>query len=160
MNPESETGQARDKLMTAAAAVFWAQVVILLAIAAVMDPFDIWPTSNRWFEYVFFPGIALLFVLGIVLIVLTVKARVKGALKLFLVLTGAAAIGFPLSAVLHNLIYALFILMFGEGFWDRFNGGDEGFFFILAIFVCPLVFLVGAVGSIVMLIRGKLRPAD
>ena len=33
------------------------------------------------------------------------------------------------------------------------NGGDEPVFFIIAIVVCPIGFLVGAVGSIVLAIR-------
>ena len=88
--------------------------------------------------------------LGIALIVLTVKQKVGGLVKKFLLLTGASAVGIPNSAILHNAIYALFILWQGEGFWDRIGLGDEPFFFIIAIIVCPIGFLVGVVGSIVL----------
>jgi len=93
---------------------------------------------------------AVLFVLGGVLIFLTVRQKVGGLSKKFLLLTGASAVGIPISVILHNAIYALFILWQGEGFWERIGLGDEPFFFIMAIFVCPIGFLVGVVGSIVL----------
>jgi len=71
-------------------------------------------------------------------------------LQKFFLLTGASAAGFFVSFLLHNAIYALFIYFFGEGFW---SGGDEPFFFIMAVFVCPLGFLVGAIGSIVIRVK-------
>ncbi|MCK4368633.1 MAG: hypothetical protein KAV68_03065 [Dehalococcoidales bacterium] len=98
---------------------------------------------------------AVFFLLGIALLVLTLKEKIGGTLKKFFLLTGASATGFFVFVLLHNLVYGLFIYFFGEGFW---NGGDEPFFFIMAIFVCPLGFLVGMVGSIVLSIK-SLRPA-
>ena len=103
---------------------------------------------------VFLLPIAVFFLLGVTLIILTVKEKVGGTLKKFFLLTGASAAGFFVSILLHNAIYGLFIHSFGANFWDRIGLGDEPFFFILAIFVCPTGFLVGAVGSIVLAIRG------
>ena len=71
-------------------------------------------------------------------------------LKKFLLLTGASFIGFFVFIFLHNLVYGLFIHFWGADFW---NGGDEPFFFIMAIIVCPLGFLVGAIGSIVLAVK-------
>ncbi|GAG61024.1 unnamed protein product, partial [marine sediment metagenome] len=53
------------------------------------------------------------------------------------------------------LFYALFILLFGADFWERIGIGDEPVFFILAIIVCPIAFLVGVIGSIVLFIKKK-----
>jgi hypothetical protein len=92
---------------------------------------------------------AILLLLGVALIVLTVKEKVGGMLKKFFLLTGASSPGIIVSILLHNVVYGLFILWFGEGFWDRI-GGDEPVFFIMAVFICPLAFLVGAIGSIVL----------
>jgi len=75
--------------------------------------------------------------------------------KKFLILTGASAIGLPVFVLLHNAIYGLFILWFGADFWDRTGLGDEPVFFIMAIVICPLGFLVGIVGSVVLAIRNK-----
>ena len=71
------------------------------------------------------------------MIFFTVKEKVEGTLKKFLLLTGASAAGFLLFILLHNAIYGLFIYFFGAEFW---NGGDEPFFFIMAVIVCPLGF--------------------
>jgi hypothetical protein len=45
-------------------------------------------------------------------------------------------------------------LWFGKGFSER-HGSDEGAFFIVAIVVCPLLFLIGAFGSIVVLLKAE-----
>jgi hypothetical protein len=83
--------------------------------------------------------------LGVTLLVLTKRAKVRGLLKKFFLLTGASTVGLPVFAVLHNLVTALFITCFGFG-----TDFDEPVFFILAITVCPIAFLVGAIGSIVL----------
>jgi hypothetical protein len=88
--------------------------------------------------------------LGVVLIVLTLREKVGGRLKTFFLLTGASAAGILVSILLHAAVYALFSHFFGSDFW---NGGDELFFFTMAVVVCPLGFLVGVVGSIVLLIK-------
>jgi len=58
---------------------------------------------------------------------------------------------------LHNLFYGLFIVWFGADFWERTGLVDEPFFFILALIVCPIAFLVGVIGSIVLFIKKKKR---
>jgi len=93
--------------------------------------------------------------LGVALMVLAVKEKVAGMLKKFLILTGASVVGIPVSVILHNAIYGLFIAWFGAGFWDRVGLGDEPFFFFMAIVVCPLAFLVGAIGTIVLVLKGR-----
>ena len=101
-------------------------------------------------EWLFILIMCIPVVAGIALIVLTVKRAEKGLLKKFLLTTGASVIGIPVFIILHNLVYGAFIHFFGEGFW---NGGDEPFFFIMALIVCPLGFLVGFIGSIVLAVK-------
>lgn len=100
---------------------------------------------------------AIFSLLGAILIFLTLKEKVKGKLKNFLILTGASAAGFFVFSLLHNLIYGLFILFFGTDFWERIGLGDEPFFFLLAIIVCPIGFLIGAVGSMIFFIKRRKR---
>ena len=69
----------------------------------------------------------------------------KFSLKKFLLLMGISAGAFVVSVLLHNGISALF-------------GIEEPVFFIIAVFLCPIGFLVGAVGSIVLAIK-RLRMA-
>ncbi|MHA1190875.1 MAG: hypothetical protein ACTSP9_01095 [Promethearchaeota archaeon] len=47
------------------------------------------------------------------------------------------------SVILHNIIYAIF--------YDYYNaiGGDEAFFFLIAIFVIPLYLLVSIIYTII-----------
>ncbi len=90
---------------------------------------------------------------GIVLVVLTLRLQEPRFHRAFFLVTGISAAGIPISVVLHNLVYALCILCFGQGFWG--NGSDEPFFFLLAIIVFPALFVVGAVGSSVLLVRSK-----
>lgn len=58
-------------------------------------------------------------------------------------MTGASALGIPVFAILHNLVYGVLIKLFGDNFWGE--GGDEPVFFLLATIVSPVVFLVGIV---------------
>lgn len=103
-------------------------------------------------------GLALLFaLLGVALIVVAARMRAERMLKVFLILTGSCAAGVLLCAVLHNVVYGLLIHCFGTDVWDRLGLSDESFFFILALFVCPALFGVGVIGSIVLLL--KKRPA-
>jgi len=93
--------------------------------------------------------------LGLLVAVCTARLREARIRKVFFMLTGASGAGIPICAILHNLVYGLFIAWFGEGFWERHGMADEAVFFILAIFVCPALFLIGSVGAIVLLIRAR-----
>ena len=74
-------------------------------------------------------------------------------LKKYLILTAASIAGFVICVILHNVTYGLLIYLFGENFWDKIGISDEPFFFLLAVFVCPILFLIGVVGSIVLIIK-------
>ena len=53
------------------------------------------------------------------------------------------------AVLLHNFVYGLF-----KGHFDR-HGGDEPFFFILAIFVIPALFLASVAATVVRFIRRR-----
>ncbi|MBA7685016.1 hypothetical protein ES703_93429 [subsurface metagenome] len=95
----------------------------------------------------------LILLLGVGLLIFGIR-KLSGKLRKFVILTGSSAVGFFVFIHLHNLVYGLFIHLFGEDFW---NGGDEPFFFIIAVFICPLGFIVGAIGSVVLAIRSRLK---
>jgi len=134
--------------------IFWALVGVFIVIVSVFLTAAFIPAFRGaiflWF--IIISG-AIFFLLGGALIFLTIKEKVGGMLKKLLLLTGASAAGIFVSILLHNAIYGLFIQFFGADFWDRVGLGDEPFFFIMAIFVCPIGFLVGVVGSIVLAIK-------
>jgi len=134
---------------------FWVLVGVFVIVVAAMVSASFAQEAECLFTGVWFfiTAGALFLLLGVALLVLAVKGKPRSLLKKFLILTGAAAAGIPVSAVLHNVIYGLFIHFFGEGFWDRSGLGDEPFFFILAIIVCPIAFLVGVAGSVIQHIK-------
>ena len=130
---------------------FWALVGVFIVVLAV---YIIPPVSELVLEAAFFLGAGVAFLLlGALLIYFTLKRRIRGLLKRFLLITGASAAGIPIGVVLHNVVYGVFIYFFGENFWDRIGMSDEPVFFVLAIIVCPIAFLVGVVGSIVLTLR-------
>jgi hypothetical protein len=104
------------------------------------------------------PFFALLFfALGLALLILTIRARkeLQRPLKRFLLLTGSSAVGVPASILLHGLVYGLFILLLGQDFWSRTGMEDEPLFFTMGIIVCPIAYLVGTVGSIILMLSKK-----
>lgn len=60
--------------------------------------------------------------------------------KRFLLLTGLSIVAFVVSVVAHNAISA----------WLQV---EEPVFFIIAVLLCPIAFLVGAVGSVVLALK-------
>jgi len=133
--------------------IFWILIgIFVVLIGSILIPFPM------QIKRIIFPFNAVLavsfFLLGVALIVFAVKEKVEKRLRRFLILTGASSAGFFVSVLLHNLVYGLFIALFGANFWNKI-GGDEPVFFFIALFVCPILFLVGAIGSIVLFIREK-----
>ena len=94
--------------------------------------------------HIFFYFLLLIILLGIYLIHVGIK-KLPSKLGKCLVLTGGSLLGFPVFSILHNLLYALMILFFGENAWQ---GGDEPVFFLMAVIVCPIGFLIGFIGTI------------
>lgn len=88
---------------------------------------------------------------GVALVVLTLRLREPRLQRVFFLMTGISAVGIPLSVALHNVVYALCILMFGNDFWK--DGRDEPFFFLSAIELFAALFLIGSMGSAAILAR-------
>ncbi len=93
------------------------------------------------------PAMVIFVLLGAALLFLTVKTKVGGILKKFLLLTGASAVGLPVFSLLHNVVGGVLNI-------------EEPVFFLIAIFVCPIGFLVGVVGSIVLATKNKTKHSS
>ena len=161
MQPSNKIDNKRNPLNKALISVFWASVAVFILfilstmiLPSTIGTMSMQPMISSFIFYFLIIGGGIFILLGIAIIVLTVKTRVKGLLKKFLLLTGASITGIFAGALLHNLVYGLFIYFFGANFWDRI-GGDEPFFFILATIICPIGFLVGMIGTIVLYVRKK-----
>ena len=129
--------------------LFWALLGVFVVIVCL---FFIEPLNDLFGgSGLFLAPFGVFLLLGVALLVFTLREKVAGKLKAFFLLTASSAAGVFVFVLLHNLVYGLFIHFFGADFW---KGGDEPVFFILATIVCPLGFLTGAVGSIVLRIKG------
>ncbi|MFC1629763.1 hypothetical protein ACFL11_00865 [Patescibacteria group bacterium] len=118
--------------------IFWALVGVFTVIVSNIILMPLIPQVLRGYMiFLMFTSWTFFFALGLALIVLTLKKKVEGSLKKFLLLTGASAVGFPVFVILHNVV-------------DGLLNVEEPFFFLLAVIVCPLGFLVGAIGAIVL----------
>src|SRR4030042_7025452 len=143
--------QKKNKLYISTRVVFWIIFGVFILLIANMFLGRYLPFQSL----IGLPSYALLSLLGIALIVLAAKAKIIKISKVFFILTGSAAAGMGISIVLHNLLFGLLMILFGEGFWERTGIGDEPVFFILAPIIFPLALLVGLIGSIILIARKK-----
>lgn len=131
--------------------VFWSLVVVFLFIVSqffVPAIQDLLMGSE-----IFLIPMIVFFLLGLALIFLAIGEEIEKKLKGFFILTGLAAAGFFTSVFLHNLFYALNIVT-GQVVGLNYLTNALGVaFFLIGIFVCPLGFLVGLIGSLVLLTK-------
>ena len=141
----NETRETPRSLM----ALFWAQVAAFAALlSSVLFPF-----LRTFVRSTFLPLMGVNFILGLVLFVLSIRAKRPGPLRKFLILTGASSTGFAVFGVLHNVFYGLATL---TGDWPILNYAMKGLevaFFVIAVFLCPICFVVGIVGAVVVLLK-------
>jgi len=145
----------KNKIYVSTLAIFW--VTVAFSILVILNVF-LMNALDLFNRAIFYTTAVALPLLGIALIIFAVKAGYTKIYRAFLILTGASALGMVIGAVLHNLIYALFIMLFGENFWG--SGGDEGVFLIFATIICPLALLVGIIGSIVLIAKKRVIPVQ
>jgi hypothetical protein len=78
------------------------------------------------------------------------KIKINKTPKGFLLLSGKALLGFVLFSILHNFFYALAITFQHIKLLNVLFGALDVFFFLVAIFIFPLLFLVGIIGALVI----------
>lgn len=83
-----------------------------------------------------------------VAILCAIITRRWDSLKHYLLLTGGSVVVFFLCLLLYNVIHRILIQWFGADFWDKTFSGDEFIFFSIAVFICPVTFIIGVAGSI------------
>ena len=106
----------------------------------------------------FIPAIAIFFLMGAALIFFTLKEKIEGLLKKFLILAGGSAVLFFVSVLLHNLFYALGTITGHITLLKYLIEIIHVAFFLIAVILCPIGFLVVVIGSIVLFVkRGKRR---
>ncbi len=135
--------------------IFWALVINFLFILSLLFI----PAARKPFQgsMSFLIPFIIFFLLGLVLTILVFKSKARSKLKKFLLLTGISSAGMFVSIFLHNVIYGVFIYLFGIDIWERIGTGDEPVFFFIALFFCPIGILIGITGSMIMIIKEQKR---
>jgi hypothetical protein len=143
-----------DKVPRSLVIVFWAMVVAFVALILTV----LFPEASDFFRPLFLSLMGLCFLLGLALLILAVRWQARTLLRVFWILAGASVAGAALGSVLHNVFYALGTVTNQWPVLSTAMGGLEVGFFVIAILVCPVAFLVGTVGAIVLIVR-RSRPA-
>jgi len=135
--------------------VFWAMVAAFVALILTV----LFPDALTFFRPLFLSLMGLCFLLGLALLVLAARWQARNLLWTFWILAGASVAGAALGSVLHNAFYALGIV---TDQWPALSTAMEVLevgFFVLAVLVCPVAFLVGTVGAIVLIVRRRVPAA-
>ena len=133
--------------------IFWALIGVFIVVVCLFFV-PAFRDLLRGSELFLVP-IAIFFLLGAALIFLTLKEKVGGILQKFLLLTGASAVGFFVSILLHNAFYGLGTLTSHITVLSYSMEVLHTAFFIIAIPICPIGFLVGTVGSIAITTKNR-----
>jgi len=86
---------------------------------------------------------------------LAIKEKAEVRIKKFLILTGASSTGFFIFVILHNAFYALNIIAKDIFILDKLTEGLHVLFFLAAVIACPIGFLIGIIGTIVLFIKKR-----
>lgn len=117
-------------------------VCFVLIVGYFVQP---WGVEGRQAMFILLAILGVIFLLlGVVMVLQALKEN--GRCRIMYMLTGIAGI-LPLpGAVLHNVMYGL-----GQHFvsWQVIFEFLGGVFFILALLVAPVLFLIGIVGSLI-----------
>ena len=151
MTALDETAKAPRTLFV----VFWTLVAAFAALVLTV----LFPDVLDFFRPVFLSLMALCSLLGLALLILSVRWKQHTLLRTFWILAGASTTGFALGSVLHNAFYALATV---TGKWPILSAAMEVLevaFFLFATVLCPVAFLVGTVGAIVLIVRRSGRAA-
>lgn len=132
---------------------FLFKVLVILSILVVLNMLapDIGLMPG---PYVFILWI-LHFATGVGLIVTTYREKITGKRKFYLLSSGFSSAGFLLGVVLHNLLYALGTITENLVIVNKIINFFAVAFFLAATIVCPVGFIVGMVGTLIILKKSR-----
>jgi hypothetical protein len=136
--------------------LFWALIGVFVLIVCffLIEPFSELMEGSELFLSPFI----VFFLLGIALLVFTLREKAVGLLKVFFLLTAASAAGVFVFVLLHNGFYALAMVSSHIPVLGPVLEFLHAAFFVIAVIVCPLGFLTGAIGNVVLRIKGAASP--
>ncbi len=129
--------------------VFECIIYILIILLLFTELNEIFPISPVWLFLLFSP-------LGLIQFFLTKKHVKNRKLRIQLMANGLSSFLVMIFAVLHNLFYALSELI-GKSISSSIFVFLEGTSFVMALVLCPIVFLVTAIFSIISYSKAKNR---
>jgi uncharacterized membrane protein len=138
---ESPRGRRKRKEVFILAGIFCALIISALVVGV---------SDN-------IPGIVLCYLAAVVLAAGVTRSWRRT--KKFLVLLVASAVGFFVFVFLHNAFYALAMLSEDIAALSHLMEALNVVFFIIAAFLCPALFAVGAAGSIACAIMERRKGA-
>ena len=150
--------EEKNKIYISTILIFWILFVFFI-LTTYLSVFSMYLTSYGFYSYLpllsFFIGWKFLFVmllqtiLGIILVILASRAKFTKIYKAFLILTGSSAVFIFFSIIsLAWIVHSTYIALFGENL-------NNGWVANGTIILFQLAFLVGAIGSIVLIAKKK-----
>jgi len=134
--------------------IVFTQLVIFIVLVSCFILMNIVDLGRDFFLFIAILGLIFL-LLGITLIVLTLKQKIKGKLKIFLILTGVSAICPLIFSILHNLFYALAVITSHITVLRYLMELLHVVSFFISLIIGPVGFLVGVIGSLVLLAKKR-----
>ena len=133
--------------------IFWALMAVFVYI---LCQFFLPPVRDfvKGSELFLVP-LAVFCLLGLALTILVFKAKESGRKNLFFLLTGFSSFGFFIFVFLHNAFYALAEISKNIVALNYLLEALEVIFFITAVIICPIVFLIGSIGAIVLFVKER-----
>jgi hypothetical protein len=134
-------------------AAFYVTLAVLAAFVMLLGPIPngLKPQGDTFNRCVDVLSIAF-GVSGLVVVLLTIRLKEVRTQKLFFLLAGGAALGFLITLMLHGPIDRLALSLFGPQPEDFTEG--------LVLGVFPILFIIGALGSIVFLVKGRIAKGS
>ena len=109
-------------------------------------------TTHRYGPSLFLPFAAVVLVLSVVLIVLTIRDQLHGPRRWFLLATGIGAVAIPAILLLVSVLDKIGVMAAIEE-----GGAVDAILHVIALFVFPFLFVVGAIGTVVSYVVAFLR---
>ncbi len=132
--------QKKNKIYISTLVIFWVLVALFFLVTITM--FNLGPFDEKYLNFINIPIQSVYAILGIVLIVLATKGKFTKISKSFFILTGASLVGACISYILSNFVFTK----------------------LLELEPAPIIFivtfLVGMIGSIVLIVRKKVILKD
>lgn len=127
-----------NKPNTAILSLFWALLAIFIILLGFIVALNLTSSLREYGKFIFPVVLSIFLLLSLALLIMALREKIEKKLKIFLILTGASALGTAAGILLENFLTGTL---------------GEGIFFVIGVIIAPLGFLAGMIGSIVCLTK-------